>query len=51
MLAAKIKELAVSGKLTLVIRIGFVSLVLASSLIFGSEAMAWVGPMPGGIGG
>lgn len=49
MFAAKIKQLAVSGKLSLIIRVAFLALTLASSLIFGGEVLA--GPVPGGIGG
>ncbi|MBN2044190.1 MAG: hypothetical protein JW757_04145 [Anaerolineales bacterium] len=49
MLIAKVKELAVSGKLTTIIKFAFMALVLASSLLFGSEVLA--GPIPGGIGG
>ncbi len=51
MYAAKFKQLIVSGKLSLVIRIVFISLVLASSLISGTDVMATLGPAPGGIGG
>lgn len=49
MLTAKLKELAVSGKLTLFIRVTVIALTLASSLIFGGEVLA--GPSPGLVGG
>lgn len=48
MFISKLKELAVSGKLTLIIRVVFIALTLISSLAFGGEVLA--GPMPGGIG-
>ena len=51
MFIAKMKELAASGKLSLVIRVVFVTVVLAASAIFGADALAFVGPMPGGVGG
>ena len=49
MYIAKLKELAVSGKLTLIIRVAFIALTLASSLIFGGDVLA--GPAPGQVGG
>ena len=49
MFIAKLKELAATGKLTILFRIAFVALVLATTLLFGSEVFA--GPIPGGIGG
>ena len=49
MFTAKLKELAVNGKLTLYIRVALIALTLASSLIFGGEVLA--GPTPGQVGG
>ena len=49
MFATKLKQLAVSGKLTLIIRVAFIALTLASSLIFNGEVLA--GPAPGQVGG
>lgn len=49
MFVEKMKELVISGKLTLIIRIAVVAMVLASSLMFGGDVLA--GPTLGGIGG
>lgn len=49
MFTSKMKQLIASGTLSLVLRVAFLTLVLVSSLVFSSAALA--GPMPGGIGG
>lgn len=51
MFTTKIKALIVSGKMNLIIRVAFLTLVLLSSLAGGGQALAFAGPIPGGVGG
>ncbi len=49
MFTTKLRELIVSGKLTLIIRVGFLTLILLTSLMGTSAALA--NPDPGLVGG